>query len=438
MRLVLAAVLLAGCASTPTGLPEAPSPGEVSLSSFVCPGGGDWSGARDLCADTPGAPDAAFAEPDLALRGSVIAVAVNGRAVGWTGDAVEPSPLPIPLPLPGGRVACNGFGVCLLVSEDGGRTWATSTPPSGSFPRATFDGQVEFGADGALHLVALTGGDDGGRQVLTHVATRDLGRTWGSVTLVDAGERVDRPWLAVRPDGTFGLVAMVDGGTRSAFGISPDGGNWTWLSSGLACRWPSRPVAVESGWLVGCLNAENTATRVLRVDARATSVEPVLDAARSGFFPVVASAGGSSAVLLGIGVTGGSVRIVFSRTDDGGTSWTPAVDSVRGTVLEAWRWAFVTGGAVHGDALHLLAVGGIGAECWNPCEDLSRRDVVHLVLDARNGGLVREDRLARAGEAMSAGRLPDDFHDVVFGTGEGAIAWAVAGHLHIARLLPEG
>ncbi len=120
----------------------------------------------------------------------------------------------------------NGAGrraVIVYTSRDGGVTWARTFSTADAFFEAS-DEDVTFAADGTAYLIVLTNKTNHGRPDIALYRSDDAGLTWTLTLQMRLGTSFDRPFLAVRADGTLyvtmlGAIRRADGESVSVLAI---------------------------------------------------------------------------------------------------------------------------------------------------------------------------------------------------------------------------
>lgn len=449
LPLLLALVfLLAGCTSPAPLAPSGSAPAGPTAP------GSDGGAAPPPVSPAVPAPPAAYefvcpgehgtsALPTLAPCHATLSVAARG--LGEPFVAVSPRDARVV------AIAANAQpDLALFVSDDGARSFRTvALPPlpARGAPAQLFDPVLAFDASGALHFVGLASAENGGYDVF-HVASRDLGASWGEVTLVTSAGTADRPWMVVAPDGSI-VVTWQDDGARYARSV--DGGT-SWARGNVedGCVGTARPVvaARDGAILTACVvlaEGAPSAIDVLRLDVANGTAERVTRVPTRASWPTLAFVADGSLALVTEDYLNESVALRWSR--DGGASWGSPVD-VRGLAAFDDAWGRAYAHWVEPDpwgGLHVVLGGVQGTPLEREQPSLQPRrnafEFTHLVLRA-DGSLLMETSLrALASPAAPApGALPpvgSDYVGLAFDKDGGWLAWPQDGAVAYTRVVPR-
>lgn len=138
---------------------------------------------------------------------------------------------------PGLRVAPDGtlYAIAwtrLFASHDGGATWQERQTPF----RHNGDSDLAVDGAGRLHVVGMSLGKQGAPW-MPHWTSDDRGATWTLASDLHPEGAIDRPWIAVAPDGRL-VAAWNDFKQQRASIVASDDGGATW----------SRPFHVDEHW----------------------------------------------------------------------------------------------------------------------------------------------------------------------------------------------
>src|ERR1051326_5163956 len=436
----------------PKASPSAATAANVSAPSwaYACPPGGQPDQASGACVLTLSDPAQSYQEPFVALDPANPQVLAVGFNAGQLADAGA-----------GGTQSAMKLG--LLVSEDGGATWARRDPPqpptsltdrTGSVAALSGDAAMAFGLDGTLHVTGmwipaatLTG--QTAPQHLYYARSADLGRTWTHVQLpaYDPVGQDDRNWMSRAPDGTIWVTNHEYAKGQHQVGkVTVDGLD---MARTDGCATPSAVVFVP-GPLLACTpytgdpglqvralggTGETTLVRFPRDDVAfgilssegrmVAGVAEVVDTSRSGVTPTF------------VDRKDGADDAFLFWSLDGGATWRN--ETVKGLLPLASTWTFLSPRAVGvwQQQVHLLLEGGEqacyrGAACVQG-EGKTGHRVVHAVLDG-NGTLLQADVLPTPAPTHAAPLWFDDFHSMAFDGDRGVLAWDQDGGIDLTFL----
>jgi hypothetical protein len=216
------------------------------------------------------------AESDIAGSGRTVAVAyMDRRASSASG-------------------ADNAATIRIAVSSDGGRTFGPTRAVDDSRAVDQFDPSIAMRADGTTVVGWFEDDGAGSRHVRVAVAPHPDAAFRVAPPVDDGSDEVDRPWLAIAPDGTIHVMWVGAPAHRLHFAHSSDGGATF-----------SPPIAsTDTGFMSGCLAIASDGT----------------------LFAVTDQYEGAFAQ---------APRILVARSRDGGASFDPPV--VAGTRTRAGR-----------------------------------------------------------------------------------------------------
>ncbi|MFO0831125.1 MAG: sialidase family protein [Phycisphaerales bacterium] len=245
------------------------------------------------------------------------------------------------------NVASNFRQAGFAWTVDGGRTWHKGTIEAGTFRS---DPIVRAGPDGTVFYNSLT--EDFSCWVFR---SQDAGRSWGGPAASFGG---DKQWMAVDRTGGPGRGFLYQMDSFGAFTRSTDGG-MSWMSpSGYPTARGN--LVVGPGGVVYGGGASTSLTVVRSLNANQAGQTPTFQAATlpitlSGVGGAVVNPGGlAGQVVVGVDPSAGrlgwvyvvatapgtATDIVFSRSTDGGVSWSSLVRLPgRGaTALAGYQW----------------------------------------------------------------------------------------------------
>lgn len=432
---ILAPALLAGCVDdSRNALGGAATDVEANAPlpfAYPCGPGATVERVPGVCVTRLEDPAHQLSEPSLALHPEdpdVVAVGVH--LVGPLGLTPDGS-------LVAGRI---------YLTEDGGATWRSSQLPlpAESSPGSFYsDPALAFDANGTLHasgLVIQPQVDGRFRVDVFATASRDLGRTWESSTLLTKDGRNDRNWNAIGPDGTVYVTSHVCCTTSKAHWSVDGGRTWEGLAQTPEGCYTGSPVALVDGepWMA-CYHADDQEMRLFHLDREARTLEP------RGTIPGMTCI--APRILQGpdgaLTVTcyGGFV----ARSVDGGTHWTLHSVASLASVEDEWDSFQVYWSEVDArNVLHLQL-----ATFHRPSPDAylygKPHRVAHFALDAATLTPLHEARLTpetpERDERGTLGALVpplgDDWYGIRFGPdGRGAMVWMWAGGIDVAWFEP--
>lgn len=487
--LVLLATGLAGCVgSAPSTEPVAAAPRLPAVPegfATACPPGPTFERVPGVCVGTLASLTESLEEPSLALdarRPGVLAVGVNSRHTVNAVGAERPRP------------GVDDWVLDLYVSEDGGSAWRRAALPyvdagatsrcfaaAGAVeytlqadPKLAFDdvgtlhvlGQVTYSA----HAAALLGVLGPWCFEVFHVASPDLGRTWGPATvfaseasdLTDVGQSglaageggvlaatwsvidLAQPWPQRLAPGAFegarGLVELAWSTDRGA--------RWQRLQI-PDCITASPPLFAGGETLLACAGTgDSRALRVVRLDLASGALEERsrLDLP-GGFYPQLGLLPDGALAMAMMDSRSGEHPWTVSR--DGGRTWGPVRD-LRGLAQRddgwprSWLYAFATDpwGAAHA----LLGGSDVRAAAGDEAVVRDRR-VVHLAFDPLDGRALGETLLTPE-DTVTERRTPpsaspgtrgagDHYYGIAFERDHGFLVWTFDKGLDYTHIVPR-
>lgn len=457
--LAVAVLALAGCLADDAGPPGDPGPvdgqddagrGVPAAFTYACPPGPRSTRDSDVCASTFVDPMNSLEEPYLAIHprdDQVMALAAHSVST---------------VPVAGDPPAPEAVRIAIYVTEDGGATWRRSLPPrvpiASTFgpveARAYYDPALAFDPAGVLHLAGIASNDLGSyggaewdaSNVPFHVATADLGRTWGVPTVLDP-RFSDRAFVAADAGHVYvdwGRYTDTDLVAHLAW--SADGGA-TWAAIETPCRGFSPPLAVDGGAELACVagdGAQPDVASLLRLDPDQGTLAPVGPMPGvTGYRPRLGALPGGGRV-----VASHAATIHASASLDGGRTWSNATDVLALAGFDAlapWlKWAAPDPwGALH------LEVGVSGMDgCLNGNRGAPGTCTIHhLAFEPGSWRLLAQAVLAPADGPFALhvpGNVPppqetalgDDFYSLAFGRGHGVLLWTRDGGTEFTRVQP--
>lgn len=436
--------------------------------AYLCPPGGEAPVGGGVCARRFSGAFDYMVEPDLAVSpgdpGVMAIAANNGQSVDGLAPLLAGSP----------ELRTQTFA--LLVTRDGGATWSAvdlpAAPPAPA-PVTSFavadtqywDPMVRFDDDGTLHVVGVLvwqGADGSGKQRrIFHVATDDLGASWGAYTLL--GQRVDKPMVTVEESGAMSIAWWETRDTTLGFARSLDGGaTWAGLdprAPRIPCYMPSTLAEHDGSLVVACSRDERFAatstappTGIYRYDATANAFRlqgtlgptsiPFLLAPPDGSLLIVAGVWNVSDVLL-------------ARSTDGGATWASLPQlGARLETSSAWTFLQFMGGRVDPWGNVQVFVRGVDVPPRpdigpaGPYVDLplflaaANADefaVAHVVLDAASGAVLSEQLLTPAlshapdGPPSAAPGRAGDYYGMAFAGDRTVLVWEYQRSLYLTH-----
>ena len=417
----MVSILLAGCALAPEDEAAPPLTGAI----LACPAG-ETEQRESACIGRIVEPGVQLSEPAIAVLPSDARVmAVAAHAIGASGNVVA------------------GYA---YVTRDGGATWARSSLPLPA--GATFsDPALAYAPDGTLHATGMAVYANKPVEIF-HAKTADDGRTWSAPVIVsEPGERWDRNWVSVSPEGRVFASWHSPFVTSLAAWSDDDGATWTRAEPAHEGCHTASPVAFYGGEaLLSCFNAEEGILHVHRINVENATLVP---------FARVGLSCGPSRILAPVD---GSLIVTcyepyYARSTDGGATWTNYLVAEIATVEDAQPdmqlyWSEVDARGVlhlqlspfHRTPMNSNDPGALVGDLRRAQE--TPRFVAHVAL-APDGTLLSEAVVTTQqpeGEAAPPISLVpsvgDDWNGIAFAGNEGAMVWMNGGVLELTRVLP--
>jgi len=152
--------------------------------------------------------------------------------------------------------AVNAATIKIASSSDGGHTFSPPRAVDDSRAVDQFDPSVAVRDDGTTIVGWFEDGGHGTRHVRVAVASRPDAPFRVAPPLDDGSDAVDRPWLALAPDGTIDVIWVGAPAHQLHFSRSTDGG----------ATFSPPATSMDSGFMSGCIAAASDGTLFVVTD----------------------------------------------------------------------------------------------------------------------------------------------------------------------------